>query len=269
MRIKRFGWLMTRNISKSVHRYLASAAYKQLIVSLVLSQLDTGNATLSLVRHQRGSKVNPQSAVERPCDAIIGCAQSTASTSRSPCSLPLSEIVSMIFLHHICLRYKVYSVWWTWTQDRLRSSDDNNITLIPTSGLATVHGNRMSGLATVYGNRAFAGPWTWNNLLETVYSAPSLPSFRRQLNTVLFSCRTHTLSFLVYQSGPLGHCKHLITLPYFTLHSNWRRQMAKMPDSHFKGRRVAWADGINRTCCYWSIIIIIIIIMIIRIRIII
>ena len=62
---------------------------------------------------------------------------------------------------------------------RLRTSAETDILLVPRSRLVTV------------GDRSFpvAGPRTWNNLPETVRSAPSLQSFKRQLKTVLFSRR--------------------------------------------------------------------------------
>ena len=62
---------------------------------------------------------------------------------------------------------------------RLRSSVDTDILLVPRSRLVTV------------GDRSFpvAGPRTWNNLPETVRSAPSLLSFKQRLKTVLFSRR--------------------------------------------------------------------------------
>ena len=62
---------------------------------------------------------------------------------------------------------------------RLRSSADTDIFLVLRSRLVTVS------------DRSFpvARPRKWNNLLETVRSASSLQSFKRQLKTVLFSRR--------------------------------------------------------------------------------
>ena len=65
------------------------------------------------------------------------------------------------------------------TRRRLRSSAENDILLIPRSRLVTA------------GDRSFpvAGPRVWNALPATVRTAPSLPSFKRQLKTFLFSSR--------------------------------------------------------------------------------
>ena len=62
---------------------------------------------------------------------------------------------------------------------RLRSSADTDILLVPRSRLVSVS------------DRSFpvAGVRTWKDLPETVRSAPSLSSFKRQLKTVLFSSR--------------------------------------------------------------------------------
>ena len=59
---------------------------------------------------------------------------------------------------------------------RLRSSADTDMLLVPRSRLVTVD------------DRSFpvAGPRTWNNLSEAVRSAPSLPSFKRQLKLFYF-----------------------------------------------------------------------------------
>ena len=58
----------------------------------------------------------------------------------------------------------------------LRSSADTDILLVPRSPSVTV------------GDRSFpvVGPRTWNNLPDTVRSAPLLSSFKRQFKTVIY-----------------------------------------------------------------------------------
>jgi hypothetical protein len=84
---------------------------------------------------------------------------------------------------------------------RLRSSVDTDILLVPRSRLVTA------------GDRSFpvAGPRIWNNLPETVRSAPSLFSFKQRLKTVLFS-RHYIIDSCILKNGRfvewLGYKRH-------------------------------------------------------------
>ena len=174
---------------RTVRRCLPLAAYKSLIVSLVLSRLDYGNATLSGLPDYQYRRL--QSVINAAARSIFRLRWSDHVT---PALMELHwlsavdrvnfKVATLVYrcLHDLAPPYLASSLHRVTELDsrrRLRSSVDTDILLVPRSRLVTV------------GDRSFpvAGPRTWNNLPETVRSAPSLLSFKQRLKTVLFSRR--------------------------------------------------------------------------------
>ena len=174
---------------RTVRRCLPLAAYKYLIVSLVLSRLDYGNATLSGLPDYQYRRL--QSVINAAARSIFRLRWSDHVT---PALMELHwlsavdrvnfKVAMLVYrcLHGLAPPYLASSLHHVTELDsrrRLRSSVDTDILLVPRSRLVTV------------GDRSFpvAGPRTWNNLPETVRSAPSLLSFKQRLKTVLFSRR--------------------------------------------------------------------------------
>ena len=172
---------------RTVRRCLPLAAYKYLIVSLVLSRLNYGNATLSGLPDYR----RLQSVINTAARSIFRLRWSDHVT---PALMELHwlsavdrvnfKVATLVYrcLHDLApphLASSLHRVTELNSRRRLRSSVDTDILLVPRSRLVTV------------GDRSFpvAGPRTWNNLPETVRSAPSLLSFKQRLKTVLFSRR--------------------------------------------------------------------------------
>jgi len=138
----------------------------------------------SAVRHQRGIRVDLQSAVVGPRDvslegtALANCSRLSQIQGRHA-GLPLStrhcSAISVDVTTSRCGR-RLQST--PVPRRRLRSSPDTDVLLIPRSRL-------------VFGDRLFPvpGPRTLNNLPETVRSASSLPWFKLQLKNSIFSRR--------------------------------------------------------------------------------
>ena len=172
---------------RTVRRCLPLAAYKSLIVSLVLSRLDYGNATLSGLPDYQYRRL--QSVINAAARSILRLRWSDHVT---PALMELHwlsavdrvnfKVATLVYrcLHDLAPPYLASSLHRVTELDsrrRIRSSVDTNILLVPRSRLVTV------------GDRSFpvAGPRTWNNLPETVRSAPSLLSFKQRLKTMFAS----------------------------------------------------------------------------------
>ena len=170
---------------RSVRRSLPTAAIKTLVVSLVLSKLDYGNASLAGV---------PANLLRRLQSVLNAAARTITCLPRSAhISSTLAELhwlraaerinfklATMMFrcLHNTAPRY--LSVDFIRVADvsarrRLRSSTSNAL-IVQRTRLVTV------------GDRAFpvAGANLWNSLPDDITSLDSLHSFRRQLKTHLF-----------------------------------------------------------------------------------
>jgi len=166
---------------RTVRRCLPLAAYKSLIMSLVLSWLNYGNATLSGLPDYQFRRLQP--VINAAARSIFNLRWSDHVTSALMELHWLSAVDRVDFkvatlviccLHDLAPLYLSSSLHRVADMDcrrRLRSSADTNILLVPRSRLVIV------------GDRSFpvTGPQTWNNLLASIRSAPSLRSFKRQL----------------------------------------------------------------------------------------
>jgi hypothetical protein len=172
---------------RGVRRCLPIDIFNSLVVSLVLSRLDYGNAVLCGL---------PQYQYRRLQSVLHAAARSIYNIRRydhvTPALIELHwlsavdrvnfKVATLVYrcLHDLAPPYlstTLHRVSQVETRRRLRSSADTDILLTPRSRLVTV------------GDRSFpvAGPRVWNDLPETVRAAPSLSSFKRQLKTFLFT----------------------------------------------------------------------------------
>jgi len=172
---------------RTVRWCLPLAAYKLLIVTLVLGRLDYGNATLSGLPDYQFHRL--QSVINAAARSIFNLRWSD---HIAPALIELNwvsavdrvnfKVATLVFrcLHDLAPPYLSSSLHRVSDMDsrrRLKSSADTDILLVPRSWLVTV------------GDRSFpiTGPRTWNNLPASIRSARSLLSFKRQLKTCLFS----------------------------------------------------------------------------------
>ena len=175
---------------RSVRRSVPTSTYQTLIVSLVLSKLDYGNATLAgIPAYQLGRLQSVMNAAAR---SIVGIRRSDHITPvlvnlhwlKAPERIKFKlAVLTYRCLHGIAPPYlcrDIQRVADLPSRRRLRSSSTNHLVVCPTR------------LSTV-GDRAFASaaPRIWNSLPDSVTSAPSLQLFQRQLKTVLFKQSFH------------------------------------------------------------------------------
>ena len=172
-----------------MRRCLPTDIFKSLVVSLVLSRLDYGNAALCGL---------PDYQYRRLQSVLHAAARSIYSLRRydhvTPVLIELHwlsavdrvnfKVATLVYrcLHGLAPPYlssTLHRVSEVETRRRLRLSADTDILLTPRSRLVTA------------GDRSFsvAGPRIWNDLPETVRAAPSPSSFKRQLKTFLFHRR--------------------------------------------------------------------------------
>src|SRR5258706_10228418 len=170
---------------RSIRRSVPTSVYQTLIVSLILTRLDYGNATLVGLPAYLVSRL--QSVMNAAARSIVGIQRSEHITPilASLHGLKVSErikfklaVLSYRCLHGVAPNYlsdDIRRVADIPSRCMLRSSCTNSLIVQPTR------------LSTV-GDRAFssAAPRIWNSLPNVVTSAPSLSSFRRQLKTHLF-----------------------------------------------------------------------------------
>ena len=171
---------------RSIRRSVSQPVLVSLVVSLVLSRLDYGNATLAGL---------PGSLLNR-LQSVLNAA------ARLVCSLRKSEHITPVLrdLHWLKIQQRIEfklavlvyrclhgtapsylaselrSVADVDSRLRLRSASTNRL-VVPPTRLKTI------------GDRAFpvAAARIWNSLSPLVTSSPSLPSFRRALKTELFA----------------------------------------------------------------------------------
>ena len=177
---------------RSVRRSVPASVYQTLVVSLVLTRLDYGNATLAGLPAYLVCRL--QSVLNASARSIAGLRRSDhiTSTLADLHWLRASERITfkLATLTYRCLHgtapnylsRDLRRVADNPSRRRLRSSTSNALE-VPSTRLSTV------------GDRAFGAvaPRIWNGLPDDVTSAPSLPVFRRRLKTFLFS-----LSFPYY-----------------------------------------------------------------------
>ena len=151
-------------------------------MSLVLSRLDYGNATLSGFPDYRYRRL--QYVINAAARSIHVTPALMELYWLSAVDRVNFKVTTLVYrcLHDLATPYLSSSLRRVADMDsrrRLRSSADTDILLVPRSRLITV------------GDRSFpvAGPRALNDMPETVRSASSLSSFKRQLKTVLFSRR--------------------------------------------------------------------------------
>jgi len=170
---------------RSLRRSIPSSVYQTLIVSLILTRLDYGNATLAGLPVYLVSRL--QSVMNAAARSIIGIRRSEHITS-TLANLHWLKVSERIKFKLAVLTYRCLhgAAPWYLTDDIrllfdipsrhvLKSSSRNELVIKPTR------------LSTV-GDRAFsyAAPRVWNSLPIDITSVPSLPSFRRRLKTHLF-----------------------------------------------------------------------------------
>lgn len=170
---------------RSVRRSVPTSVYQTLIVSLVLSRLDYGNATLAGL---------PACQLERLQSVLNAAARSITGLRR--CDHITATLVSLHWLRvPERIKFKLATIVYRslhGTAPRYLSDDLRRIADMPTrSGLRSSTTNqlfvRRARLVTA-GDRTFAvaGSKLWNSLPVEVTSSPSLTVFRRRLKTFLF-----------------------------------------------------------------------------------
>jgi hypothetical protein len=171
---------------QSIRRSIPSTVYRTLVVSLVLSRFDYGNAALCGL---------PDYMYRRLQSVINAAARSIFRLRRfdhvSPALVELHwlsaadrvtfKVATLVYrcLHEAAPRYlssALHRVADVDTRRRLRSSADTQLLVTPRSRLVTA------------GDRSFlvAGPRIWNSLPSAVRAAPSLLSFKQRLKTFYF-----------------------------------------------------------------------------------
>ena len=170
---------------RSIRRSVPASVYKTLVVSLVLTKLDYGNAVLSGLPAHLVRRL--QSVMNAAARSIAGLRRSEhiTATLASLHWLRASEridfkVATLAYrcLHGIApsyLSYDLRRVADIPSRRRLRSSTSNALD-VPSTRLSSI------------GDRTFAvaASRLWNNLPPAVTSASSLPVFRRLLKTHLF-----------------------------------------------------------------------------------
>jgi len=159
--------------------------YQTLVVSLLLTRLDYGNATLAGISAALLNSL--QSVLNAAGRSIAGLRRSDHITvtlaslhwlhAPERITFKLAVIVYR-FLHGTAPRYlsdQLHRVANMPSRSRLRSASSNRLDIRP-SRLVTVEDRPF----------ASAGPKVWNSLPEHVTSAPLLPVFRRKLKTHMF-----------------------------------------------------------------------------------
>jgi hypothetical protein len=169
---------------RSIRRSVPDEVFQSLVVSLVLSHLDYGNATLAGLpanQHRRLQSVMNAAArliYRRRRSDHVSPLLRDLHWLKSPerINFKLAVIVYQC-LHGTAPRYLADSLERVADigRRRLRSASSENL-VIPSTRLSTV------------GDRAFpvAGSRIWNSLPGHVTSAPSLTIFRSRLKTFLF-----------------------------------------------------------------------------------
>ena len=161
--------------------------YQSLVVALVLSRLDYGNATLAGLPASLLNRL--QSVINAAARSIAGLRRSEHITDalasfhwlRAPERIKFKlAVIVYRALHGTAPQYLTDKLQYvadlsSRRRGRLRSSPSNLLDVRP------------SRLVTV-GDRSFAtaGPRLWNSLPVDVQSAPSLTKFRHKLKTHLF-----------------------------------------------------------------------------------
>ena len=172
---------------RSIRRDVPSSVYQSLVIALVLSRLDYGNATLADLRACLLNRL--QSVLSAAAGSIAGlrCSKHIADALTGFLWLRVPERIK--FKLAITVYRALHVTAPQYLSDRLQYVADLPRTRQgrlrwSTSSLLDV---RSSRLVTV-GDRslAAAGPRLWNSLPADVQSAPSLTTFRKKLKTHLF-----------------------------------------------------------------------------------
>ena len=169
-----------------IRRSVPVDTYKSLIISLVISRLDYGNATLyGLPNYLYNTMQSVLNAAARSVFRLRRFDHVTPALIdlhwlRVPERVRF-KVATLVYrcLHGLAPQYLTASLHRTVEVDsrrRLRSAD-SELLIVPRSRLVTM------------GDRSFsvAGPRIWNSLPLTIRSTQSLASFKRQLKTFLFS----------------------------------------------------------------------------------
>jgi len=174
-----------RQLHSCIRRSVSSSVFQTLVVALVLTRLDYGNAALSGLPAYLLNRL--QSVLNVSARLIAGLRRSAHITdalasfhwlrAAERIKFKLAVIVYRA-LHNTALQYlpnMLRRVADIPSRSRLRSSTSIHLVVRP------------SRLVTV-GERSFAsaGPRLWNSLPGDITTAQSLPAFRRKLKTYLF-----------------------------------------------------------------------------------
>ena len=170
---------------RSIRRSVPSSVFQTLVVALVLSRLDYGNATLVGLPANLLNRLQSVLNAAARSDAGLRRSDHITNTLASFHWLRAPELIKFKLaviayrgIHGTATRYLsdlLQRVSDITSRRRLQSSTSSEL-VIPLSRLVTV------------GDRSFAvaGPRLWNTLPEHITSAPSLLGFRRKLKTHLF-----------------------------------------------------------------------------------
>jgi hypothetical protein len=170
---------------RSLRRSISSSVYRTLIVSLILTKLDYGNATLAGLPAYLVSRL--QSVMNAAARSIIGIRRSEHITS-TLANLHWLKVSERIKFKLAVLTYRcLHGAAPQYLTDDIRLLSDIPSRRVLRSSTRSELVIKPTRLSTV-GDRAFsyAAPRVWNSLPTDVTSAPSLPSFRRRLKTHLF-----------------------------------------------------------------------------------
>ena len=169
---------------RSIRHSVPATTFQTLVVSLVLSRLDYGNAVLAGLPAYLFQR--PQSVMNAAARLIYGLRHSD-NISDALISLHWLRAQERVRFKTAVLMYKAtHGTAPSYLSQLVRVADlpgrrslrspRTNRLLVPPMKLSTV------------GGRAFpvAGPTIWNSLPDNVISAPSLSTFRQRLRTFLF-----------------------------------------------------------------------------------
>ena len=179
---------------RSVRRSVPASVYQSLVVALVLSRLDYGNATLLGL---------PAYQYDRLQSILNAAARSIAGLRRSD---HISDALASFHWLRVPIRVQFKIAVLTFRAlhglaPAYLSSDLRRIVDFPSryqlrsaaTGRLDVRSTRLKTV----GDRAFivAGPRLWNSLPDNIINCQSLPVFRRKLKTHLFR---HSYPHLIF-----------------------------------------------------------------------
>ena len=168
---------------RSICHLLTEEATSSLVLSLCVSHLDYCNSVLYGLPD---ITINKMQKVQNMCACLVLRKHKWESVTTCLATLhwlPIRQhitfkicVLTYKLLHKQGLQYLQYMLKFKSSSRRLRSSQDNNLLVIPRTKYKT------------FANRAFSvsAPTTWNALPIHIRSAPDLLSFKHDLKTYLY-----------------------------------------------------------------------------------